>query len=104
MTRVQAAWQLLREDLNAALDRDPAARGVLEVALAYPGVHALWAHRLTHRMWNHPGLRLPARLISQATRSATGIEIHPQRRSVDACSSTTAWGSSSGRRPSSVTT
>ena len=77
MSRVTAAWQLLREDLEAARDRDPAARSALEVALAYPGVHALWAHRLTHRMWKHPGLRLAARLVSQATRSATGIEIHP---------------------------
>ncbi|MEP7763272.1 serine O-acetyltransferase EpsC [Sanguibacter sp. 25GB23B1] len=77
MSRVSAARQLLREDLEAARDRDPAARSVLEVALAYPGVHALWAHRLAHRMWRHPGLRLPARLLSQATRAATGIEIHP---------------------------
>lgn len=77
MSRLTAAWQLLREDLQVARDRDPAARSTLEVALAYPGVHAVWAHRLTHRMWRTPVLRLPARLISQATRSATGIEIHP---------------------------
>lgn len=77
MSRLTAAWQLLREDLQVARDRDPAARSTLEVALAYPGVHAVWAHRLTHRMWREPALRLPARLLSQATRSATGIEIHP---------------------------
>lgn len=77
MSRLSAAWQLLREDLQVARDRDPAARSTLEVALAYPGVHAVWAHRLTHRMWRNPALRLPARLLSQATRSATGIEIHP---------------------------
>jgi len=77
MSRLTAAWRLLREDLQVARDRDPAARSTLEVALAYPGVHAVWVHRLTHRMWRSPGLRLPARLISQATRSATGIEIHP---------------------------
>ncbi|MBI9115045.1 serine O-acetyltransferase EpsC [Sanguibacter suaedae] len=77
MSRPSDAWKLLREDLQAARDRDPAARTSVEVALAYPGVHALWAHRLTHRMWRHPLLRLPARLLSQATRAATGIEIHP---------------------------
>ena len=77
MSRATAAWQLLREDLEAASDRDPAARSALEVALVYPGVHALWVHRLTHRMWKHPALRLPARIVSQMTRSATGIEIHP---------------------------
>lgn len=77
MSRLTAAWQLLREDLQAARDRDPAARSRIEVALTYPGVHAVWAHRLTHRMWRNPALRFPARLISQFTRSATGIEIHP---------------------------
>jgi serine O-acetyltransferase len=68
----------IREDLLAARRRDPAARSLLEVALAYPGVHALWVHRLTHRMWRASlTLRLPARLISQAARALTGVEIHP---------------------------
>lgn len=67
----------IREDLQAARRRDPAARSMLEVALAYPGVHALWVHRITHRMWHVPGLRLPARLVSQAARAMTGVEIHP---------------------------
>ncbi|MHB1064226.1 MAG: serine O-acetyltransferase EpsC [Georgenia sp.] len=70
--------RLLMEDLWAARRHDPAARTLLEVALAYPGVHALWIHRLAHRMWHaSPLLRLPARLVSQATRALTGIEIHP---------------------------
>lgn len=72
---------LIREDLEAAQRRDPAARSKWEVALAYPGVHALWVHRVAHRMWNSTKgrgrLRLPARLISQAARALTGIEIHP---------------------------
>ncbi len=67
----------LREDLDAARRRDPAARSLVEVALAYPGLHAVWVHRLAHRMWQVPGLRLPARLLSQASRAATGVEIHP---------------------------
>ncbi|WP_425957119.1 serine O-acetyltransferase EpsC [Xylanimonas sp. McL0601] len=68
--------EILLEDLDAAHAHDPAARTRLEVALAYPGVHALWVHRLSHRMW-HAGLRLPARLLSQFSRFLTGIEIHP---------------------------
>jgi serine O-acetyltransferase len=67
----------LREDLQAAQQRDPAARSRAEVALGYPGVHAIWIHRVAHRMWAHPVLRLPARLISQLGRALTGIEIHP---------------------------
>ncbi|WP_235523430.1 serine O-acetyltransferase EpsC [Cellulomonas sp. Root485] len=70
----------LREDLEAARHRDPAARSLAEVALGYPGVHAVWVYRLTHRMWHQPGLRLPARLVSQLARAVTGIEIHPGAR------------------------
>lgn len=66
----------LWQDVQAALGRDPAARNVLEVALFYPGVHALWAHRVAHGLWGL-GLKLPARGISWAARFLTGIEIHP---------------------------
>ena len=45
--------------------------------MVYSGLHAIWMHRLTHRMWARPGLRFPARVLSQLTRFATGIEIHP---------------------------
>ncbi|MCF2705854.1 serine O-acetyltransferase [Arcanobacterium haemolyticum] len=66
------------EDLKTARAHDPAARSDLEVALGYPGVHAVWAHRVAHAMWcRSPLLRLPARLLSQLTRAMTGIEIHP---------------------------
>jgi len=71
---------VLREDLEAARHRDPAARSMLEVGLAYPGVHAVWVYRLAHRMWRNPSLRLPARLVSQLARAVTGIEIHPGAR------------------------
>ena len=67
----------LQEDLEAARHRDPAARSLAEVALGYPGVHAVWVYRLAHRMWQRPGLQLPARLVSQLARAFTGIEIHP---------------------------
>ncbi|MBD7951753.1 MULTISPECIES: serine O-acetyltransferase EpsC [Oerskovia] len=69
--------RVLREDLEAARHRDPAARNGLEVALVYPGLHAVWTYRLTHRMWREPALRLPARVIAQIARAATGVEIHP---------------------------
>jgi len=64
------------EDLDNAISHDPAARNRLEVALAYPGVHAIWGHRISHFMWNHR-LKLLARIHSNLARSATGIEIHP---------------------------
>jgi serine O-acetyltransferase len=67
----------LREDLEAAAAHDPAARGHVENFLAYSGLHAIWVHRLTHAMWQREDLRFPARLISQAARFLTGIEIHP---------------------------
>jgi serine O-acetyltransferase len=65
-----------REDVRAARHRDPAARTGLEVALTYPGLHAVWAYRLAHRLWL-AGFRLAARMLSQLTRALTGIEIHP---------------------------
>lgn len=67
----------LKEDLEGARAHDPAARGDAENALAYSGLHAIWIHRLTHRLWQNPAYRLPARLISQLGRFITGIEIHP---------------------------
>jgi serine O-acetyltransferase len=64
------------EDIQSVLDRDPAARNVLEVLLCYPGLYAVWTHRLSHRFWKN-GFKLIARWISQVARSITGIEIHP---------------------------
>lgn len=66
----------IRDDVQSVLDRDPAARNMLEVLLCYPGLHAVWAHRLAHRFWKN-GFKLTARWISQVARSITGIEIHP---------------------------
>lgn len=72
-----AFFRSIREDLRAARRGDPAARSDLEVALNYSGLHAIWAHRLSHRLWQRPGSRLLARMISQLVRSLTGVEIHP---------------------------
>ncbi|ADG74287.1 serine O-acetyltransferase [Cellulomonas flavigena DSM 20109] len=80
MRPLQHFLRTLRDDLDAAHRHDPAARTRLEVALAYPGVHAIWVYRLAHLMWRVPVLRLPARLVSQAARAATGVEIHPGAR------------------------
>lgn len=71
-----AARARLREDLAAAKLRDPAARGGLEIALLYPGLHAVWSHRIMHRLWNRRA-RFLARAGSQLTRWLTGVEIHP---------------------------
>ncbi|HEY2107105.1 MAG TPA: serine O-acetyltransferase EpsC [Candidatus Binataceae bacterium] len=71
------AWfSRLREDIQTALDCDPAARNPLEVVLAYPGLHAIWIYRFAHWMWTHR-LKLLARLLSEFGRWLTGIEIHP---------------------------
>lgn len=69
----------VREDIASARLRDPAARGGLEIALLYPGLHAIWAHRVDHALWVR-GLRFPARMGSQIARWLTGIEIHPGAR------------------------
>ncbi len=73
---LQRAGATFRRDVAVARERDPAARSTLEVVTSYPGVHALWMHRLAHSLYGR-GLRLPARWVSQISRSITGIEIHP---------------------------
>jgi serine O-acetyltransferase len=69
----------MRRDIRTVLERDPAARSALEVALCYPGVHAIWIHRLSHRLWGG-GWTMTARLVSHVGRFLTGIEIHPAAR------------------------
>ncbi len=66
----------LREDIKSVFERDPAARSTLEVLTAYPGMHAVWAHRLTHRLWNWR-MHWLARVVSHLARWFTGVEIHP---------------------------
>jgi serine O-acetyltransferase len=64
------------DDLNSVLERDPAARTRLEVFLCYPGLWAVWIHRIAHALWRAK-LRLLARLLSQVARFFTGVDIHP---------------------------
>lgn len=70
----------LAEDIATAANRDPAARSRLEIVLCYPGLHAIWLHRVAHWLWQYATWRLVARLLSQFTRFLTGIEIHPGAR------------------------
>ncbi len=71
-----AMFKTLREDIDATMARDPAARSRLEVALCYPGFQALLFYRLSSALWRR-GFRLLGRWISQFARTFTGIEIHP---------------------------
>ena len=66
----------IRQDIRAAKQRDPAVPTTLQVIFAYPGVHAIWGHRVNHWLWNH-GARLAARAFAELTRILTGVEIHP---------------------------
>jgi len=69
-------FRLLREDIQTVFARDPAARSWLEVISCYPGLHALWLHRISHFLWCQK-LRFLARFLSHINRFLTGIEIHP---------------------------
>jgi len=69
---IRSSWR----DVRAVFERDPAARSTIEVLLCYPGLHAVWAHRISHALWVR-GLLLPARMVSHLARTLTGIEIHP---------------------------
>jgi serine O-acetyltransferase len=69
-------FETLRRDIQSVFDRDPAARSTLEILLCYPGLHAVWGHRLSHWLWVH-NLKTVARWVSQLVRGLTGIEIHP---------------------------
>lgn len=69
-----------REDIRAAKSKDPASGSTLTMALTYPGLHAIWMHRLIHRLWFSPVPKLVPRILAFVTRSVTGIEIHPGAR------------------------
>ena len=69
-------FKQIREDIHAVFDRDPAAKNTIEVVLCYPGLHAIWAHRISHYLYERKYFVL-ARLVSHVARFLTGIEIHP---------------------------
>ena len=66
----------IRQDIRAAKERDPANPTTLQVVVAYPGVHAIWGHRISHWLWNR-GAKVAARGFAELTRILTGVEIHP---------------------------
>ena len=72
-------FKTLREDIQTVFTKDPAARSVPEVIFCYPGLHALWLHRLAHFLWQYK-LKFAARFVSHVSRFLTGIEIHPGAR------------------------
>ncbi|MFY9314881.1 MAG: serine O-acetyltransferase [Burkholderiales bacterium] len=69
-------FRRLREDIASVMERDPAARSSWEVLTCYPGLHAIWIHRVAHWFWTH-GLHWFGRFLSNLGRWLTGIEIHP---------------------------
>lgn len=66
----------MRDEIDSILERDPAARTRLEVLLCYPGLWAVWIHRVSHWLWRHQ-MRLLSRVLSQVGRFYTGVDIHP---------------------------
>ncbi|MDR8019131.1 serine O-acetyltransferase EpsC [Nesterenkonia aerolata] len=77
MGLLQRLRDTVLEDIRSAREHDPAARSDAEIALVYSGLHAIWSHRVAHRLWRHERFKTAARALSQVTRSVTGIEIHP---------------------------
>jgi serine O-acetyltransferase len=67
---------LIREDIHSVFERDPAARSTIEILLCYPGLHAIWGHRVANWLWVN-NFKFLGRFISQLMRAVTGIEIHP---------------------------
>ena len=72
-------FERMREDIQSVFHRDPAARNAFEVLTCYPGLHAVWIHRLSHWLWAHEWKWL-ARMSSNLGRWLTGVEIHPGAR------------------------
>ncbi len=73
---LKRSFAKVKDDFAVAFQRDPAARSWMEVIFCYPGLHALFLHRVANYLWRH-GLKFPARLLSHISRLLTGIEIHP---------------------------
>jgi serine O-acetyltransferase len=69
-------FKAIREDISSIKQKDPAARSSFEIIICYPGLHALWLHRLAHFLWQRKA-KFPARLLSTFSRFLTNIEIHP---------------------------
>lgn len=78
MSLLRAARTMFREDIDAAMARDPAAATRADVVVNSPGLHAIWVHRVSHTLWERGGFGRPvARVMSTLARAVTGVEIHP---------------------------
>lgn len=73
---MESFWTRLKEDIQTIKERDPAAKNYVEILLCYPGLHAIWFHRLAHGLYQEKWYTT-ARLVSHVSRWFTGIEIHP---------------------------
>ncbi len=82
----------MKEDIQSIFDRDPAARTTIEVVLLYPGLHAIWAYRVAHWLWEH-NCKLPAASSASLRGSSPVSRFIPARRSAAACSSIMGWAS-----------
>ena len=71
--------ETLKEDIETVFERDPAARSIPEVIFCYPGLHALWFHRVSHFLWER-NFKFAGRLLSHISRFLTGIEMHPNAK------------------------
>jgi serine O-acetyltransferase len=76
LERGVSMWERLKEDIRTIKERDPAAKNAVEIFLCYPGLHAIWLHRVAHSFYQRKWYTT-ARLISHFNRGFTGIEIHP---------------------------
>jgi serine O-acetyltransferase len=76
LAKITGPFTTLHRDIQSVFDRDPAARSTIEILLCYPGLHAVWGHRISHWLWQH-NFKTTARWVSQLMRGFTGIEIHP---------------------------
>ncbi len=74
-----AMLKRIKEDIRVVFERDPAAKSVFEVVMCYPGLHAIWLHRIAHAMYKRRWVLLP-RLVANFSRFLTGIDIHPGAR------------------------
>lgn len=92
----------MKDDIQAVFERDPAARSALEVVMTYSGLHAIWGHRIAHKLWKAEWYTL-ARIVSQVTRFSPGSKFIRARELAEACLSTTVWAWSSGRHVKSAT-
>lgn len=76
ITKLKNIYTRLKEDIQTVFEKDPAARSTIEVLFCYPGLHAIWLHRIAHWFWEKK-LKFVARVISHINRFITNIEIHP---------------------------